>query len=147
MLQTLRAPPAAETMSKLVASATEPEATSNDRSPGALHCVSASPILIVYLPAGKCEMVTVKFFPLTSSRNARALSPAPSTVTDASFLRCPNSPVMPTCWPQEEQISSAANAAEAESHGLVRQTAEIILKAKFARWIFILLSYFTGSSC
>ena len=55
-------------------------------APAPLATVSAALIVIVYLPAGKCEMVTVKFVPLTSSRNAAALSPAPSIATDGRSL-------------------------------------------------------------
>ena len=59
--------------------------------------VSTSPMTMVYLPAGKCAMVTVKFVPLISSRNAAALLVAPSMATDASSLRCAKSPLTLTC--------------------------------------------------
>ena len=83
---TFRAPPAAAIMSKSFASEMSPEVTSNTLSPAAPVCVSASPIVMVYLPAGKCAMVTAKFLPVTSSRNVAALAPAPSMATEASSL-------------------------------------------------------------
>ena len=103
-------------MSKFFASATSPEVTSNTLSPAASSDVSTSPMEIVYLPAGNCVMLTLKLFPLISSRNAAALSPAPSMVTDSPALRCAKSPVTLTCSPQLEQISSAAKAAGTPSH-------------------------------
>ncbi len=118
MEATFRAPPAAAMMSKFLASSTSPEVTSNTLSPGAPASVSASPMPMVYLPAGKCAMLTVKFVPLISSRNAAALSAAPSMVTDALSLRCAKSPLTLTCCPQVAQISSAAKAAGTESHRL-----------------------------
>src|ERR1039457_6944244 len=81
---------------------------------------------MVYRAAGKCEMVTVKLVPLISSRNAAALSAvAPSMVMDALSLRCANSPLTRTSWPQEAQISSAAKAAGAENHKLPKVIREM----------------------
>src|ERR1035437_5458310 len=127
MKQTFRTPPAVAKMSKFLASATSAEVTSNTLSPGALACVSASPMMTVYLPAGKFALVTVKFLPLISSRKAAALLLVPSMTTDASSLRCAKSPLMLTCWPQVAQISSAAHATDPENHNptkvIVRETA------------------------
>ena len=76
----------------------------------------ASPMTMVYLPAGKCAMVTVKFVPLISSRKAAALLAAPSMATDASSLRCANSPLTLTSCPQLPQISSSAKTPGTPSH-------------------------------
>jgi hypothetical protein len=50
-------------------------------------------------------------------------------VTDALSLRCVKSPLMLTCAPQEEQISSAANATGAQSHKPMSVVAQMANKA------------------
>src|ERR1039458_10686142 len=106
-------------MSKFLARTVSPEVTSNNLSPGPPASVVTSPMTTVYLPAGKCAILTVKFFPLISSRNATALLATPSTVSDASSLRCANSPLTLTCCPQEAQISSTANTARDQNQKLI----------------------------
>ena len=61
-------------------------------------------------------MVMVKLCPVDFlTKRCRIVGGAPSMVTDALSLRCANSPLTRTSGPQEEQISSAANAAAAKS--------------------------------
>ena len=141
--ETFRAPPALVKMSKFLARTVSPEVTSNNLSPGPPASVSTSPMTTVYLPAGKCAILTVKFFPLISSRKAAALLATPSTVSDASSLRCANSPLMLTCCPQEAQISSAANTAGARSHKLMSATAASERMDLFINYFSLLL--FTGA--
>jgi len=69
---TFRGPPAAARMSKFATVVVDSKVMSNNLSFGSLTCVSTWPIKRVYLPAGRCEMLTVKAFPVISSRKAWA---------------------------------------------------------------------------